>query len=332
MTVPTGTTQTFAMVGIREDLSDIITNIAPTETPFYSMIKKGKCSNRSPEWQKDSLAAPSPTNAVIEGDDPANDALTATSRLKNYVQLFDKVVQVSSTAQAVDTAGRGNELKYQMAKRGKELKRDIEMRITGNYASVAGAAGTAGECGGFESWITTNDSRGATGSDGGFNSGTGLTVIATDGTPRAFTETLLKAVIKSAWDAGGDPSVVMVSGAKKQTASGFAGIATQYRENSGIKQAVILGAAGVYVSDFGEHRIVPNRFIGAAAARSPTAGLYDGASALVIDPSKWELKFLQPIKQEPLAKTGHSDRRMLSCECTLVCYDEAANGIVADLS
>lgn len=333
MAVTADTVQTFAMVGIREDLSDTISNISPRDTPFYSGIRKGSCKNRNPEWLKDSLANPDPTNAAVEGDTVANDAGSHPTRLKNYVQLFDKVIEVSSTAQAVDAAGRDNELAYQTMKKGLEVKRDIEMALTGNIASVAGNASTAGKLGGVESWLTTNDERGSGGSQGGYNTGTGLTVAATDGTPRAFTETLLKSVLQKVYNAGGDASLIMVTPAHKQTASSFTGIATQYRENSGVKQATILGAAGVYVSDFGELRIVPNRFMGYAAARSATNGLYSaGAPALVLDMSKWSALALQAMKTVPLAKTGHSDRRMIYTELTLKCSDEAANGIVSDLS
>jgi hypothetical protein len=334
MTVPTNTVQTFAMVGIREDLSDVITNIAPMDVPFYSMCKKGTAKNRTPEWLKDTLAAGDPTNKRVEGDAAGDaDAGSQPTRLKNVVQLMDKVVEVSTTAQAVDAAGRSNELKFQVAKKGKELKRDIELRITGNFASVVGNASTAGELGGAEAWIETNVSRGNTGASGGFNTGTGLVDKADDGDARTYTEDLLKDVVRQAWEAGGDPSIIMCTGSKKQTSSGFQGIATQYKENPGKRQATILGAADVYVSDFGEHRIVPNRFMGAGTGRSPaSSGLYAGRSVLVLDPKTWMLKFLQPFKTEPLAKLGHSDKRMLSCEFTLAVTDEAANGVIADLS
>lgn len=334
MAVPAGTLQTFSMVGIREDLSDTISNISPTETPFYSMCKKGKTGSRTPEWQKDTLANPDPTNAVIEGDDPGNDTLTSPTRLKNVVQLFDKVAQVSTTAQAVNTAGRANELKYQVAKKSKEIKRDIEVVITGNFASVLGASGTAGKTGGAEAWLETNVSRDAGGSDGGFNTGTGIVDAATDGSTRAFTETLLKSAIKDSWDSGGEPRLIMVNGDLKQTASSFAGIATLYRDTAGsMKQASIVGAADVYVSDFGEHKIVPNRFMSAGTGRSAGSnGLYPGRTALILDPGKWELLMLQPFKVEPLAKTGHSDRRMICVELTLKCEDEAANAAVTDLA
>ena len=310
----------------------VISNISPMDTTFYSTVRKGKCKNRNPEWQKDSLANPDPTNANVEGDDVTADTSQQPTRLKNYVQLFDKVVSVSSTAQAVEAAGREDELKYQVAKRGKEIKRDMEQRFLGNYASVAGAAAVAGQCAGVEAWLTTNVDRGATGANGGFNTGTGLVAAATDGTARAFTETLLKAVLRRIWDAGGDPSIVLLSGTKKQTASTFTGIATQFRDNVQAKPVSILGAAAVYVSDFGELKLVANRYVGASATRTPTNGLYPGQTALILDTTKWGIEFLQPFKTEQLAKTGHNDKKLLSAEVTLKCWDEAANGAVADLS
>jgi len=318
MTLPTGAVQTFAMVGIREELSDTITNISPMDVPFYSMARKGKTKSRSPEWLKDTLAVADGTNAQVEGYDVTGDTMVQPTRLKNYVQLMEKIVIVSTTAQAVESAGRESELKYQVAKSGKELKRDMEARLTGNYASVVGNASTAGKCAGIEAWIETNVST--VGAVGGFDTGTGLVDAATDSTQRAFTEAMLKEVVREAWSAGGDPDIIMVGPFNKQVASGFAGIATQYKDNGpGSRRATILGAADVYVSDFGEHRIVPNRF-----SRDRTA--------LVLDADALEVKFLQPMSTTPLAKTGHSDKRLLSCEFTLCVKDEAMLGKIADLT
>lgn len=337
MGLPSQTTQTFQMVGIREQLSDVIINIAPMDTPFFSGVKKGSAKTRTPEWQRDTLAIPSPTNKVVEGFDATNLQAVDPDRLKNITQLFEKTVQVSSTAQAVLAAGRSDELKYQVAKRGKELKRDIEMRLTGNWASVLGNASTAGEIAGFEAWIVTNAARGSGGSSGGFSGG--IVSAATDGTPRAFTETLLKSTIQKCWNNGGDPTMIHLCGDHKQQASTFSGIATQYRDNSGAKMATILGSAGIYISDFGEHKLLANRFIGSSSGRTqdtPT-GLYLGASSssrsvLVADHSKWKVDFLQPFKTVPLAKTGHADRRMLFAELTLECAEERGSGVIADLS
>lgn len=316
MAVPSDTTQTYGVVGRREDLTDVIHDVTPTETPFMSAIGKGVAKNTYHEWQTDALAAASGTNAVVEGDNPANDAITATVRLGNYTQLSDKVIQVSSSQRESVNAGRGDELSYQLMKRSKELKRDIETRLTGNYASVAGNASTARECAGFEAWIQTNDSRGATGANTAFSGG--IQAAATDGTQRIFTETLLKDVLQLCWENGGDPSMIMVGAFNKKALSSFAGIADQIRD-TGSKRATIVGAADVYVSDFGQLDIIANRF-----SRS--------RSALVVDPSMWKLAYYQRYKTEDLAKTGHSDRKMLSVEFTLESSNEKASGCVADLT
>jgi hypothetical protein len=316
MTVPSDTTQTYGVVGRREDLTDVIHDLSPTEVPFQSAIGKGEAKNTFHEWQTDALAAAVATNKVIEGDDPANDAITATVRLGNYTQLSDKVIQVSSTQRASNNAGRGDELSYQLMKRSKELKRDIETRITGNYASAAGNASTARECAGFEAWIQTNESLGATGTSTAFSAG--IQAAAGDGTQRAYTEALLKDVLQLCWENGGEPSMVMVGAFNKKQMSAFSGIADQVRD-TGNKRATIVGAADVYVSDFGSLNIIANRF-----SRSRTA--------LVVDPSMWKLCYYQRFKTEDLAKTGHSDRKMLSVEFTLESCNEKASGRVADLT
>lgn len=316
MAVTADTVQTYGVVGRREDLTDVIHDLTPTDTPFMSAIMKGSCSNTYHEWQTDALAAASGTNAVIEGDNPANDAITPTVRLGNYTQLSDKVIQVSSTQRAAKNAGRGDELSYQLKKASKELKRDMETSLTGNYASAAGAAGTARTLAGFEAWIQTNDSRGSGGSNTAFSGG--IQAAATDGTQRTFAEGLLKDVLQLCWENGGDPSMVLVGAFNKKQMSAFAGIADQTRD-TGNKRATIIGAADVYVSDFGQVDIVASRF-------SRTR------SALVVDPAMWKLCYYQPFSTTDLAKTGHADRKMLAVEYTLEACNEKGSGVVADLT
>lgn len=316
MAVPTGTTQTYGVIGRREDLTDVIHDISPTETPFMSAIGKGKADNTFHEWQTDSLAAASANNAVVEGDDPSNDTITATVRLGNYTQLADKVIQVSSTQRAANNAGRGDELSYQLMKRSKELKRDIESTLTSNNASVAGNASTARKCAGFAAWIQTCDSRASDGSSTAFSGG--IQAAATDGTQRVFTESLLKDVLELNFTEGGEPTMLMVGAFNKQQASSFVGVVDAVRD-TGNKRATIVGAADVYVGDFHTLNIVPNRF---SRARD----------ALIVDPSMWKLCYYQRFKTEDLAKTGHSDRKMLSVEFTLESCNEKASGIVADLT
>lgn len=320
MAVPSNTVQTFSRTNIREDLTNIISNISPTETPFMSNIGTGKAKQRLHEWQVDSLAAADGDNKTIEGDNATNDTAPPSSRRNNYTQLMDKVVQVSSTSQAVDNAGYANELAYQVAKKGQELKRDAEVRACGNFAAVPGDASTAGETAGAVAFITTNTNRGATGANGTLSGTTSgyVNAAATNGTLRTFTEVQFKDVLQQSWTSGGNPSMALMSGPLKQTASTFTGIADLRKDAPGRGQATIIGAADVYVSDFGDIAFVPSRFT-------------TGRDVLVLDKSLWKVCDLQPYGMENLAKTGHSDRRMMSREWTLQCQNEAGNGVVADV-
>lgn len=319
MAVPANTTQTFAMVGIREELSDIINMIDQFETPLYSKFKKGSCENRTPEWQILARRAANAANAVIEGNDATNIATTQPVRVKNVVQLFEGTVQVSDTSMAVKTAGRANEMDFLIGMEGAALKTDMEARISGNFASVLGAAGVAGQMAGVESWITSNDNRGATGVDGGYQTGTGLVTAATDGTQRAFTEALLKTTIATCWSTGAKVPMIVLGATNKQTMSTFTGIAQNTNEVKSSDKVTIVGAADVYVSDYGKHMIVASRFT-------------RNRSALLIDPEYWEVSFLQPFKRKKLATNGHNEREMLRAECTLKSLNQAMSGIVADLT
>ncbi len=314
MAQPTNTYDTYDLVGGREDLSNIIYNISPTDVPFMSNIGRGKAASILHEWQTDSLAAAA-SNAVIEGDDSTAEAQVATARVSNRTQISKKVVLVTGTANATNKAGRGkSELSYLLAKAGKELKRDMEVDLTSKNAAVTGSASAARKLRGFESWCSTNASYGTSGAT---NSSTGA---VTDGTQRVFTETLLKTVLQSCFTNGGDVDCLMVGPFNKTKASGFGGIATLYRDTAGSKgQASIMGAADLYVSDWGEIKIVPNRF-----QRDRTA--------LVIEKDKWAVSYLRPFRQEKLAKSGDNEKVHMLVEYTLEARQEAASGKVADLT
>jgi hypothetical protein len=314
MAQPADMFDAFDMIGIREDLEDIIYDISPTATPFMTAAGRTKCKQVLHEWQTDVLAAAVATNHVIEGDDATTDAQVATVRVSNRCNISDKVILVSGTSRAVDSAGRGDELDYLIAKNGKELKRDMESLLTSNNASVTGSNAVARELGGFETWITSNESRGAGGADGGFSAGN--TAAATDGTQRAFTESLLKEVIRECFDSGAEPTMVMLGSFNKQVASTFTGNATRNVDAKGEK---LFAAIDIYKSDFGTLKIVPNRF-----SRSRTA--------LVIDPEYIKVGYLRPFQTEKLAKTGDSSRVQLLAEYTLVVGNQAAHGAVADLT
>lgn len=318
MAVPANTAQTYQSKLIREDLARVVELIAPTETPFMTAIGKGTAANTYHEWSTVDLAAASDTNAEIEGNDVAADPNNEGVRLANYCQLSDKVAQVSSTRQEIDEAGDLNRMAKQVALKVQELKRDLEAQMLSNKAANPGSASTARVSASFASFLRTNVSRGT----GGVNptlSGTTTgypNAAATDGTQRALTEALLKTVISSAWTNGSDPTLVFVGAANKQAISAWTGNATTFREMDSRK---IVAAVDLYVSDFGEQQIVPSR-------------LMRSRDALVVDPTKVELSWLQKMQQKDLAKTGHSDRRMVFCEYTLSVLNERAHGIVADLS
>lgn len=316
MAVPTNTVQTFDRVSIREDLSDVISNISPTETPFMSNIGTGVATQRTHEWQTDALVAASGSNAHVEGDDTAAETRAPTTRLANVCQILKKSITVSGTSRAVDNAGYADELVYQAEKAGKEIKRDLEVTLCANSAAVTGNSSTASEMAGAVGFMRTNASRG-TGGAAPTVSGGLVNAAATNGTLRNFTEAQLKDVIQKAWNEGGNPSMAIMSGVLKQTASGFTGIADQ-RKQAGDGPTTIIGAADVYVSDFGDIAFIPSRFT-------------TGRDVLVIDPSLWEVADLRPFQVEELAKTGDSDKRHMLCEKTLVCRNDAGNGVVADV-
>lgn len=313
MAIVANTFQTYQAIGRREDLANTIYNISPSDTPFMSMVGRSKATNTLAEWQTDALDAVA-ANAKIEGDEYAYSAVTPTVRIGNYTQISTKTVIVAGTQQVVNNAGRDSEMAYQLAKSSKALKRDMESALTGKVAKAVGATGTARTLGGYETWTTSNVSRGG-GSPAG--SGAGLGAAPVDaGTKRAFTETLLKAVIQSAYSSGGDPSILMVGPFNKGVVSGFAGRTTARQMIDATK---IQAAADLYSSDFGDFKVIPNRF-----SREQTG--------YVIDPEYWSVAYLRDFKQEEVAKTGDAIKRALLVEYTLIAKNQAASGVVADLT
>lgn len=317
--VTQNTTATNSVVGQREDLSDIIHNIAPTDTPFWQMIAQESAEAIYHEWQTDTLAAAA-ANAQVEGDEATFANPTPTVRLGNRTQISRKTVVVSATTDAVNKAGRGEELPYQIEKLGKELKRDIELGLTQNSPITTGNSTTARTSGGFETWILTNTSLATVGTAGVVTANTGgqpdNTAQPTDGTQRAFTEDLLETVVQAAWTQGGQPMYLMTGPFNKRVVSGFTGNATRTIDAGGKR---LQSAIDVYAHDFGELTVIPNRF-----SRDRTA--------LVIDPEYWAIAWLRPIGLEDLAKTGDAEKRMLVGEWTLVAKQEKASGKVADLT
>ena len=313
MAQPTNTFDTYDAVGIREDLQDVIYSISPTDTPFMSSAAREAVKNTFHEWQTDALAAAATNNAVIEGDDATLDASSATVRIGNYTQIMDKTVVTTGTQEAVDKAGRASELAYQIAKKSKELKRDIESTLLTNQARAAGNSSTARTFGSIGAWIATNDNLAGDGTSPTANNGSDA---RNDGTQRALTEDMLKDVIKNVWNAGGNPSVVMVGPFNKQKISGFTGGSTRFDAS---EDKTLYTSIDVYSSDFGDLEVVPNRF-----SRD--------RDAIVLDMDYWSVGFLRDFTMHELSKTGDAEKRQLLVELTLISRNEAASGGVFDLT
>lgn len=315
MALPTGTFTAHTAIGIREDLSDIIYDISPMDTPFMSNVARESAEQVLVEWQTDVLADAVATNAQIEGDDANTSTAVPTSRFNNYCQIATKVPRVTGTLRTSNTAGRADELSYQIAKRGRELKRDIEKTACGTQVATAGSAVSARACAGIAGWLYTNQVQlGASATTPALTAGHPSTA-PTAGTAAAFTEAHLQSAISQCWTQGGDPTLILMDSTNKRLASAFSGIATQYRDNPQVGPATLIGAADVYVSDFGTHNLVASRF---------TAD----DDVYVLDLEYWAISYLRPIQQQPLAKTGDSDRTLLVSEFTLCAKSPDANAKV----
>jgi len=316
MAVDAATFLTYSAIGNREDLSNVIYNIDPTETPFVSGIQRVKTAAVLHEWQTQALTAANSTNSVLEGDDATTDTATPTTRLGNIHQISDKVARVSGTQRSVDHAGRDDELDYQMMLKGKELKRDMETILLANQGRNSGAPGTPRAVGAVLSWMFSNIDKAANGSNPS-SAQLGIST-RTDGTMRAFTEAQLKTVLQSAWNNGGDPDTIMTGGFNKQQFSTFTGRSTPMEE---AKSKKIVATVDVYESDFGTLKVVPNRF---SRARD----------VLVLQMDMWALGTLpgRNMISVPLAKTGDSDRRQIIAEYVLEARNEKSSGGVFDVT
>ncbi len=315
-----GTTDTYDSKGLREELQDKIYMINKADTPFISLIGRDKCEATKPEWLVDVLAAADANNAFPEGDEYTYADVAPPARVGNYTQISRKTILISGTLEEVKKAGRSSEMKYQAMKKGLELKKDQEVILLSSQASNAGAGAgaTARRLGGFSAWLTTNVSRGAGGANGGFNSGTGLVAAPTAGTPRAWTESMLKSAQQSAYANGGSPSTIMMPVAQKPVFSSFPGIAQQ-RRDTGNRAAKIVASADVYVGDFGELAAVPNRQM-------------PNGAVLGIDPDYAELAYLRPMFVDKPAKTGDAWKTAMVAEYTLKMLNESAHFGIFDLS
>lgn len=321
------TYETYDAVGIREELANTISRISPEETPFLSMIGRVSVKTTHPEWQTDTLATPDATNNRPEGNDWSYDAVTPTTRIGNYTQISDKTVIVSGSLEDSDKAGRQSELAYQIAKKGLELKTDQEIILLANQASSAGSGNGATNrtSAGLRAWLTTNDNMDGGGASGAFSNG--IQSAATNGSQRAFTKTIMDAVILSTYNAGGSPTTWLMSPYVKTVFSALlddANVVPLRSTVSSGSQATITAAADTYLSDFGTMTIVPDR-------QMARAGAAYARNAFLIDPKMVKLGVFRDVSLEKPAKTGDSEKRVLLTEYCLIMKNEAAHGVAADL-
>jgi hypothetical protein len=288
--------KTYDATAIREDLSDVIYDISPTDTPFMSSIAgKGSVSNTLFEWQTDALAAASGSNYHVEGAAAGTAATTATTRVTNQTQISKKVVEVTGTHETVNNAGKKSEMAHQLAKASKELKRDMETSLLADNAAAAGNATTARETRGAANWITTN-----------------VTDAGTSSTHAAVVEADIIAVAEATWNAGGEPSTMLLGATNKKLVTAMSGRADAVRSVSDDNMS-IYNAVDVYVSDFGTFNIHLDRYC-------------DQDVIYFLDHDMWSVDYLRDFQTVDIAKEGDSEKKMLLVEYGLRCGNEAANG------
>jgi hypothetical protein len=305
MTAPTNTFLTTSAIGNREDLTDVIYRISPTQTPVLNMSAKAKATNTLHEWQTQDLASAA-NNAQAEGDTLTAKTVTASARLTNRTQISAKAISVSGTQRAMNPAGRNDELAYQLSLASLEIKRDMEVGLTQNDVLATAPRQSRG----LRGWVVDNVNRNG-GTLASYTSNTGYST----GTQRAFTEAMLKDVLQQIYTAGGEPDTVMLPPAAKQTFSGFTGNATRFDKS---EDAKLYASVDFYVSDFGTIQAVPNRFM---ATRE----------VFVLQSDKLAVAYLRPFQTVELAKTGDADLREILVEYALECRAPKAHGAVYDI-
>ena len=305
MAAPSGTFLTTAAIGNREDLTDAIYRISPTQTPVLNMASKTKATNTLHEWQTQELAAAA-ANAQVEGDNASAKTVTPTVRLNNRTQISTKTVIVSGTQQAMNPAGRKDELAYQLALASAEIKRDMELGLTQNDVLATSPRSSRG----LRGWVVDNVNNNG-GTLASYTANTGYT----PGTQRAFTEAQVKDVLQKTYTAGGEPDMIMMAPAAKQTFSGFTGNATRFDKS---EDAKLYASVDYYVSDFGTIEAVPNRFM---ATRD----------VFILQSDKLAVAYMRPFQTKELAPTGDAEKRELIVEWTLECRAPKAHGAIYDI-
>lgn len=276
--MPTYTT--YDTVGIKEDVSGVISNLTPTKTPFTSLIGKDTTTSRKFEWMEDDLAAPR-DNANVEGFEAADATLTPPEMRDNYTQIFEKTFKISETEDSIDQHGRAKETAYQTVKAGKELKRDVEFAYVGrDQAKVVGDKSTVARRTASATQMVD-------------------AAVRVDGAGAALSENMVLEAGQKAYEEGAEPSYLMIKPSDALVVAGFGNSAGRTRDIGNASK--IVNVVDLYVSPFGEYKVILNRFL------APTV-------AWLLDPSMWKDVTLRNWTRTPLAKTGDSNRQMIVSE------------------
>jgi len=312
---------------IREDVMEKIWDISKIPLPFTDACSKGTHTNRRVEFVVDKLGTPVASNAVVEGVDITQNNTAIGTRLGNYTQIPVKAVSITTTAEASNGIGGMNSLSYQLMMRQQELRRDVEAQMMSHQASVAGDAATvAGISAGIGAQLKTHVKVGATGAVGGFNTTTGLFVAPTPGTKRALSETLIRDVLQDIYVAGGNTAMLMARPPVIRLMSAYmfgttAKIATLQTSTSGASAQTAIGSVNVFVTDFGQVvKMVDNRI--QLVDDTATSSMY------FLDPSHLKQSFMRGYQTDPLGKTGLTDKRMMSCEYSMLVLNEISQGAI----
>jgi len=323
MTVPAGTFQVYTQNNIREDLINAIYNVDPFKTPFLNMAKKTEARQTNHEWNTDALDSQDLSNNAVEGDQPSNKTLVATARRSNYCQISNKTIEISGTSQAVVAAGGSNKMGYQLLKKSKELKRDMEGILTYNRAKSVGTSSTARLLAGLPCWLGTNTVFQTTGTTQGANpstlDGTATRTYNKNGSTAVtsvITEAMVKSMLQKVYSASGEsPEYMLVSPTNKQNISAFAGPGTRFIE---VQDKTMQTAVDIYESDFGQIKMIPDIF------------LAQSGDCYAINPNYVRCAYLRPFQTIPLAKIADADQKMLLVEYTLELGNEKAHGAIFD--
>ena len=307
--------KTYDQVGIKEDISDVITNISPTKTPFQSLLKTERVANRLFQWQEDSLASVA-DNAQAEGFTASDSTMQSTTMRSNYTQIMAKTVNVSATADVMSTYGRAKETAYQLAKKADELKRELEYHLVGKAQNAS--AGDASTARTFANAFG-NDLAGNSVIDASVTVTTDSDTGTAGNQAGALTEDNLLAVCQKMYEAGSEGKYIMVKPADSLAIAAFTKAAGRYRTFDGGTEKTVVNVVDLYVSPFGEQKVVLNRF-------------QKASEALVFDPTMWSLAVLRPWTRELLAKTGDNDRHLIVGEFSLKHKNYKGTGRITNLS